>query len=172
MENYKSVDNWKPRKEFIKMTDERILKKIGKLLTLYGVEEEEKEKFLADVQDAKYDDDVEEVVEKDEVPAAPVVEEKEEEIIDEELPTNEGVEEEAPVEQETEVDYKAQYEELKGVIDGLVARIEPLENIVAKLGVPDEKEEQPFGVEPQAESEKDESLSYFDEINRRRTGRN
>lgn len=152
------------------MTDEKILKKIGKLLSLYGVEEEEKAKFLADVQDAKYDDDeeevAEEVVEKDEVPATPVVEEKEE-VIDEELPTNEGVEE---VEKEPEVDYKAKYEELKGVIDGLVARIEPLENIVAKLGVPEKDES--FGVEPQAESEKDEALSYFEELNRRRTGRN
>lgn len=170
MENYKSVDNWKPRKEFIKMTDEKILKKIGKLLTLYGVDENEKEQFLADVQDAKYDDDVEEtvteeVVEKDEVPATEEPAPVEEEVIEEQVAT-----EEKPVEQEPEVDYKSQYEELKGVIDGLVARIEPLENIVAKLGVP-EKEEQPFGVEPQAESEKDESLSYFDEINRRRTGR-
>lgn len=170
MENYKSVNNWKPRKEFIKMTDEKILKKIGKLLSLYGVEEEEKAKFLADVQDAKYDDEEEEVVEeveKDEVPATdetPVVEEKEEEIIEEKLSTDEEVE------KEPEVDYKSQYEELKGVIDGLAARIEPLENIVAKLGVP-EKEES-FGVEPQAEGEKDETLSYFDEINRRRTGRN
>lgn len=161
------------------MTDEKILKKIGKLLSLYGVDEEEKAKFLADVQDAKYDDDeeevVEEVVEKDEVPATdetPDVE-QEEEVIDEELPTDEVVEEEQPVveeEKETEVDYKAKYEELKGVIDGLVARIEPLENIVAKLGVPEKDES--FGVEPQAESEKDEALSYFDELNRKRTGRN
>lgn len=162
------------------MTDEKILKKIGKLLSLYGVEEEEKAKFLADVQDAKYDDDEEEevveeetVVETDEAPATdvPPVVEQEEEIIDEELPTDEVVEEEPPlVEQEPEVDYKAKYEELKGVIDGLVARIEPLENIVAKLGVPEKDES--FGVEPQAESEKDEALSYFDELNRRRTGRN
>lgn len=160
------------------MTDEKILKKIGKLLSLYGVSEEEKAKFLADVQDAKYDDDeeevVEEVVETDETTTtdeAPVVEEQEE-VIDEELPTNEGVEEEQPLveEEEPEVDYKAKYEELKGVIDGLVARIEPLENIVAKLGVPEKDES--FGIEPQAESEKDEALSYFDELNRKRTGRN
>lgn len=172
MENYKSVNNWKPRKEFTKMTDEKILKKIGKLLSLYGVDEEEKAKFLADVQDAKYDEEevVEEVVKEDEVATTdetPVVEEEKEEVIDEELPADD---EQPLVEQEPEVDYKAKYEELKGVIDGLVARIEPLENIVAKLGVPDKDE--PFGVETQAESEKDESLSYFDEINRRRTGRN
>lgn len=36
--------------------EERYLKKIGKLLTLYGVSEKEKSNFLADIQDAKYDD--------------------------------------------------------------------------------------------------------------------
>ena len=43
--------------------DERILKKVGKLLSLYGVTDEEKEKFLLDLEDKKYDDqeEVEEV---------------------------------------------------------------------------------------------------------------
>lgn len=50
------------------MKDEKILKKIGKLLTMYGVKDEEKEKFLADMQDAKYDDqdEIEEITEQEE----------------------------------------------------------------------------------------------------------
>lgn len=42
------------------MTDEKILKKIGKLLTMYGASDDEKQKFLTDLEDAKYDDEEEE----------------------------------------------------------------------------------------------------------------
>ena len=37
------------------MKDEKILKKVGKLLSMYGVSDEEKEKFLLDLKDKKYD---------------------------------------------------------------------------------------------------------------------
>ena len=65
--------------------DERILKKVGKLLKLYGVPDEEKEKFLADLQDKKYDD-------QDDLNEPDEVEETEE--VEEENPTEEVGEEE------------------------------------------------------------------------------
>ena len=65
--------------------DERILKKVGKLLKLYGVTDEEKEKFLADLQDKKYDD-------QDDLNEPEEVEETEE--VEEENPTEEVGEEE------------------------------------------------------------------------------
>ena len=41
------------------MTDEKILKKIGKLLKMYGASDEEAQKFLIDIEDTKYDDEEE-----------------------------------------------------------------------------------------------------------------
>lgn len=85
--------------------DEKILKKIGKLLTMYGVKDEEKEKFLADMQDAKYDDqdEIEEVAEQEEPKAEPVeeVDGKGKEVETEEPKTEETTEptEEAPVDE-------------------------------------------------------------------------
>ena len=74
--------------------DERILKKVGKLLKLYGVTDEEKEKFLADLQDKKYDD-------QDDLNEPEEVEETEE--VEEESP-NEEVGEEEVEEQEVSED--------------------------------------------------------------------
>ena len=74
--------------------DERILKKVGKLLKLYGVTDEEKEKFLADLQDKKYDD-------QDDLNEPEEVEETEE--VEEENPT-EAVGEEEVEEQEVSED--------------------------------------------------------------------
>lgn len=64
--------------------DERILKKVGKLLKLYGVSDEEKEKFLADLQDKKYDDQ-EELNETEEVEEESPTEEVGEEEVSEEV---------------------------------------------------------------------------------------
>jgi len=74
--------------------DERILKKVGKLLKLYGVPDEEKEKFLADLQDKKYDD-------QDDLNEPEEVEETEE--VEEENPTEEVGEEEVEEQEVSEV---------------------------------------------------------------------
>ena len=88
------------------MTQEKILKKVDKLLKLYGVDEEEIKKFIVDLQDKKYDEEDEEVNENEEekVEATEKVEEEtktgepneEEKVVDEEK-----VEEETETEKET-----------------------------------------------------------------------
>lgn len=72
--------------------DERILKKVGKLLTLYGVNDEEKAKFIADLQDKKYDDQDE--LEETDAEEVEETEETEEELPNEELGGEEEVSEE------------------------------------------------------------------------------
>lgn len=193
--------------------DEKILKKIGKLLTLYGVEDQEKENFLIDLQDKKYDDpdDEEEIENKEEekvdensaeVETETEVEEKAEPTKDEnqggeEQPETE-VEEEQEVEEKEEVpgeeerveekveneieepqleepqpeqpteefDYQAKFEEQQKSIDGLLARLSTLEEIVSKLGV----EEKPVGASPEGNPIEESNESTFDEINRKRVG--
>jgi len=83
------------------MKDERILKKVAKLLKMYGVAEDELQKFMADVQDAKYDDqeEIEEAETDEEVAEQPVEEEATEPVEEESVETettegNEGGEEE------------------------------------------------------------------------------
>lgn len=87
------------------MKEEKILKKVDKLLKLYGVEDGEREKFLLDLKDKKYDDqeDIEEVAEGEEEIEEPVeseepVEEESTEVLEEE--PSEPVGEEEPVEEE------------------------------------------------------------------------
>lgn len=77
---------------------EKLLKKMSKLLTMYGVSDDEKAKFLQDIQDAKYDDeeDMEEESSTEEQPM-----EKDEE--SPEPPVEEKVDEQAPVDEPTEV---------------------------------------------------------------------
>lgn len=70
---------------------ERILKKVGKLLSAYGVTEEEKAKFLADLEDGEADDQ-EELNESEEVSEG-----KEEDSMPEETTPSE----ETPIEEET-----------------------------------------------------------------------
>ena len=63
------------------MKDAKILKKISRLLSMYGVDDEEKNKFMTDLQDAKYDDpndDEEETVEEEKVEETENVEGEEE----------------------------------------------------------------------------------------------
>lgn len=165
--------------------DERILKKVGKLLSLYGVTDEEKEKFLLDLEDKKYDDqeEVEEVSETEETPTEEV--EETEEVVDE-TPTEEPVEEteeeqpaEEPVEQPTEetpteeeptesLPVAQDHEEVQKTIDGLVARIESLEDLVKKLGV--KVEDDSFGEKPNNQSAESYQENEFDRYNKLRRG--
>ena len=192
------------------MTDERILKKVGKLLELYGVSPEEKDKFLTDLQDKKYDEEEEketevpneeqvdetekeevevkenenpeEVVESEESveeevkPEGEEVETETEEKVEEqpleetpELPQEENVggEEEQPEEEEA-YDYNAEIEELRKSNEGLSARLQTLEDIVAKLGV--EEKDQTMGASPNGNPVDEQYNSAFDEINRKRVG--
>ena len=195
------------------MNDERILKKVDKLLKLYGVVDEEREKFLLDLKDKKYDDqeEVEETVEeKEELPTEngeveeqpaeeevgeenaneDEVAEKGEEVVEEETPTDdveqplpeqpeveqppmeEQPTEENPMEQPMEqvVEQPQQpNEDVAKTIEGLMARIESLEDIVKKLGTPVEDEN--IGVAPQNPSGESFEESEFDRINRLRRGR-
>ena len=169
--------------------DERILKKVGKLLSLYGVADKEKEKFLLDLQDKKYDDqeEVEEVSETEETPTEEV--EETEEVVDEtpiEEPVQEPVEEteeeqpvEEPVEQPTEetpteeeptesLPVAQDHEEVQKTIDGLVARIESLEDLVKKLGV--KVEDDSFGEKPNNQSTESYQENEFDRYNKLRRG--
>lgn len=169
--------------------DERILKKVGKLLSLYGVTDEEKEKFLLDLEDKKYDDqeEVEEVGETEETPTEEV--EETEEVVDEtptEEPVQEPVEEteeeqpvEEPVEQPTEetpteeeptesLPVVQDHEEVQKTIDGLVARIESLEDLVKKLGV--KVEDDSFGERPNNQSTESYQENEFDRYNKLRRG--
>ena len=169
--------------------DERILKKVGKLLSLYGVTDEEKEKFLLDLEDKKYDDqeEVEEVSETEETPTEEV--EETEEVVDEtptEEPVQEPVEEteeeqpaEEPVEEPTEetpteeeptesLPVAQDHEEVQKTIDGLVARIESLEDLVKKLGV--KVEDDSFGEKPNNQSAESYQENEFDRYNKLRRG--
>ena len=169
--------------------DERILKKVGKLLSLYGVTDKEKEKFLLDLEDKKYDDqeEVEEVSETEETPTEEV--EETEEVV-EETPTEEPVQEpveeteeeqpvEEPVEQPTEetpteeeptesLPVAQDHEEVQKTIDGLVARIESLEDLVKKLGV--KVEDDSFGEKPNNQSTESYQENEFDRYNKLRRG--
>lgn len=174
------------------MNDERILKKVGKLLSMYGVNEEEKQKFLLDLKDKKYDDqeEIEEVAEDEQVNEEEMVEEKptEEKVedvekveeVDEveeqpEQPVEEVAEEEAPVEEpveeeqvEPQMDFDAKFKEYEDTINGLVARIESLEDVVKKLGVAEQEES--FGEKPENEGASASKETSFDKYNRLRTG--
>lgn len=193
--------------------DEKILKKIGKLLTIYGVNDEEKQKFLADVQDTKYDDQEElesgeekpveespteeslgeeKPVEEQSMEEKPAEEQPQEEVASEEKVEENSAEEtveeqpqeevanesEKPVEEqpteelaeeETVFDPQAKIEEQQKTIDGLVARISSLEDIVSKLSVSAE-EDKTIGASSSGNPVEEGSNDAFDEINRKRVG--
>lgn len=176
------------------MNDEKILNKVGKLLSMYGVSDEEKEKFIMDLQDKKYDDqeEVEEVVENKPAEEGEKVEDNENEkpaeeeekveeveeheeapVLEEEEKVEEKVEEaeepEQPAEEvPVEVDYKAKYEELSKSFEGLVGRMETLEDIVSKLGLTVENET--IGASPMGTPVDQTDESIFEQINRKRIG--
>lgn len=120
--------------------DERILKKVGKLLSLYGVSDDEKEKFLLDLQDKKYDDqeEVDEVVD-DEKP----LEEEKEEVIEEEINEEQPAEE---LEQPKDDDPKVEEEQSAEVGEEEVVEESPLEEQKEEV-----VEEQPVVEEEQLE---------------------
>lgn len=185
------------------MKEERIFKKIGKLLDLYGVDPEEKEKFLLDLKDKKYDDqeEVEETVEEEEpteelgeeLPSeedaggeeqVEEVSEDAEEPVDEPLPeepvedaepvSEEQPTEELPTEQPAEQPIPQEQpqqqptEDFAKTIEGLQARIDALEELVAKLGEP---VDQDVGVAPTNPSGESYKESEMDRYNRMRMGR-
>lgn len=166
-----------------KMTkDERILAKVGKLLLKYGVSEEEKSKFLIDLQDTK-EDEVEELPEGEEPkapeePEAPKAEGEEEPKGENPEPEVEEPQEEEVAETgEEPVEEPPHYEtdEVKKTIEGLTARLEAqdkilldLQEVVAKLGV---QKEEGFGASPENPSGGSANQSEFDRINRARLGR-
>lgn len=201
--------------------DDKILAKIGKLLTKYGVSDEEKQNFLNDLKDYK-DDEEEEIAdeqptenevgeetpteetpgnennaveeetetteeekveestdipnpeetpaeevanESEEVGSEETVEDKVEDKVEEEIPAEEK-QEETPAEEG--VDYKAKFEEMQKAFDGLAQRLESLEQLVSKLGVPTDNEQ--FGATPDQSAVNEEHSDFIEEINRKRMG--
>lgn len=169
------------------MTDEKILKKVGKLLKIYGVDDKEIDKFVLDLQDKKYDDqDATEEVVEEEKPAegeeVDKVEEKkddaeeaepkeevedkvEEKVEDKQGDEQEVVKEDEKLEEEPSEDKPIEqedHEEVKKTIEGLVARIESLEDVVKKLGSP---VEEGFGERPVNEGSVGAQESAFDHYN-------
>lgn len=158
------------------MNDEKVLKKIDKLLKIYGVDDEStRMAFLKDVKEYRDDEDEEETP-TEETPVEEKPTEEVEEPSQEETPAEEeGVKpvEEAPEEAPAEGTDKS--EELQKTFDGLTARIQSLEEtvskltgLVEKLGVPEDKE---AGLSPNQEGEVKGEMSYFDRINKLRTGK-
>ena len=159
--------------------DERILAKVGKLLLKYGVTDEEKEKFLLDLKEVK-DDETEEVKEPEnevepETEEKPEGEEKPEteEVaeVGEEAEEGKEVEGEQPekevVEQpEPQPDYQAKINELEKLISAQVARIDELEAVITKLGIPEPE----VGLAPDQSAGNPPTQSYFDEVVSKRTG--
>lgn len=174
------------------MKDEKILAKIGKLLSKYGVTDEEKENFIGDLREMK-DDDEEENPSGEQPPETETTSEEAnapaEQGGEEETPVEEGqggeekttpteepqqeeekTAEESPAnEEEGEPKPVDRTEEFQKTIEGLQARIEQLEGIVQKLGVP--TEEQPVGAEPTNPSGEAYAESTYDSFNRKRLGR-
>lgn len=185
---------------------EKLLKKIDKLLARYGVEDEEARKnFLDDL--SKYNGEEEEKVdeetsqetekveeekveteeeqtkadEKSEEETKPIEEETKEteteEVKKEETQEQPQVEEEVKVAEESEEktetetekvvdDFSGKFEEYSKTLEALSSRIASIEDIVAKLGVP----ESPVGVEPNAQAKVQGENDAFDYFVQKRIG--
>lgn len=183
------------------MKEERLLKKVDKLLKLYGVEDEEREKFILDLKDKKYDDqeEVEETVEGEEEsteeiggekPEMEEVEEVEEVSEDAEKPAEtEPVEgekelEEEPVEgeplpeeqsAEMEEHLEEEHQEDDDKHEDLLKTIDGLKARVESLEDIISKlgtpVEEDIGVSPSNPSGESVKESEFDRFNRLRRGR-
>lgn len=178
MESCESVDNWFQERGKIPMTKkEKIVKKIHGLMTKWGVTPEELDLFGedldAELEDNDFEDDVEQEVapdvdgevtpepqEKGEVDVPPV---------DEGIETQPEQDQEELGEPEKEVDYDAKFDELLKANEGLLGRIEALEEIVSKLGEP--KKDESFGETATAETTEDGSGAYFEQMKALREGR-
>lgn len=113
-------------------------------------------------EEEKVEESTEEVKEEESNTEDEVAKEGEE-VGQEETP-EEKVEEQA---QET-FDYKGKYEELVKAHEGLVARMEALEQIISQLGTP--KEDKSVGLTPKDNSVDESKNSYLEELNRKRMG--
>lgn len=175
------------------MKDEKILKKVAKLLKLYGVEEEEKiNGFLDDLKEMKDDEEVkeegekleepteneeatEEITETEEVEENPAEPEQPQEEVAKESEETE-VEEEKPAEEEGETettatddyDYKEKYEEVVKTLETLSSRLESLENVVSKLGVP---QDETLGASPNSTPVDEQPNDSFNNFVSKRIGK-
>ena len=113
-------------------------------------------------EEEKVEESTEEVKEEESKTEDEVAKEGEE-VSQEETP-KEKVEEQA---QET-YDYKGKYEELIKAHEGLVTRMEALEQIISQLGTP--KEDKSVGLTPKDNSVDESKNSYLEELNRKRMG--
>ena len=171
------------------MKDEKILQKVGKLLLKFGVTDDEAKEFVSQLRDMK--DDSDETPAEEEQPAEQPAEQSapeekpaeetpsEEQPKEEEKPAEEKPEEKVEEPSEEEVakesekpaeeqptEQKANEEQGK-TMQALSARVDVLEKIVSKLGVTLEDE---VGLSPDQNVGEQPSNSYFDIINKRRTG--
>lgn len=187
---------------------EKLLKKIDKLLARYGVEDEEARKnFLEDLskyngeEEEKVDEETSQETEKVEDEKVETKEEQaetetEEKVEEEAKPTEEGTkeveteevkeeetqeqpkveveaeqveekQEEAATETEKVVDdFSSKFEEYSKTLEALSSRIASMEDIVAKLGVP----ESPVGLEPNAQAKVQGDNDAFDYFVKKRIG--
>lgn len=183
---------------------EKLLRKIDKLLARYGVEDEEARKnFLEDL--SKYNGEEEEKVDEETSQETEKVEDEKVETEEVKTETEEKVEEEKPIEEEaqeteTEIkeeetqeqpkeeveaeqveekqeeaatetekvvdDFSSKFEEYSKTLEALSSRIASMEDIVAKLGVP----ESPVGLEPNAQAKVQGENDAFDYFVHKRIG--
>lgn len=149
--------------------EERFVNALDKLLASYGVDDEKlRTDFITDFKNEVDDavDGEEEVDTETEVEDAKEVKGDEQEQQADEGEVNDEVE---PTEEPETIEPEPMVEdEQKKTIDGLVARIETLENIVSKLGVP--KEDESFGASPVAEPTQSDKNNAFDKYVNARKG--
>lgn len=171
--------------------EERLLKKIGRLLSAYGVSDEEKAYFLQDLKDKKYDDPSDDEVETETPIEETVDEETEEEVVEETPAVEEEVGEEVVAEEEPEpmvepeqpaleeqpvpedespLELEQKVAEQEKTITELVGRIKSLEDTVMKLGVVEETEEDNIGLSPMATPSGEVENDTFDFYTRKRVG--
>lgn len=101
--------------------------------------------------------------ESEEVGSEETVEDKVEEKVEEE-----STEEKEETPAEEGIDYKAKFEEMQKAFDGLASRLESLEALVSKLGVP--TDENKFGASPNEHAVDEGHNDFLEEINRKRMG--
>lgn len=149
--------------------EERFVNALDKLLASYGVDDEKlRTDFITDFKNEVDDavDSEEEVDTETEVEDAKEVKGDEQEQQADEGEVNDEVE---PTEEPETIEPEPMVEdEQKKTIDGLVARIETLENIVSKLGVPEKDES--FGASPVAEPTQSDKNNAFDKYVNARKG--
>ena len=143
--------------------DERILRKVGKLLALYGVNPEEKEKFLKDLQDKKYDEEEAEPGEEENLET----EEKEEVKVEEEPGETKPETEVEEVEEEkvAEKEPAEEGEKVEGEQEELTEE--------TKVEGEEEQVEQPGGEEEKVEEEVVNEFDYksgYDELKKSNEG--